>query len=147
KNKERFADGEPVPASLARSCPRSFDFVRIAHCAQDDGEGGCALMRLPRERGHRKNCSACFRNSVQTYSQDSALDHHSKSAGRVFFGPAGDQALDYLSEAGDAGSDLVDRRVRIAEPETVYEATVDVVHRSRNDRDPAFDTAQKKLDG
>jgi hypothetical protein len=26
----------PVPASLPGSCPRSFDFVRDAHCAQDD---------------------------------------------------------------------------------------------------------------
>src|SRR5208282_1566229 len=36
KTKERFANAEPVPASLARSCPRSFDFVRGAHFSQDD---------------------------------------------------------------------------------------------------------------
>ncbi len=34
----RHQPPEPVPASLARSCPRSFDFVRIAHLAQDDGK-------------------------------------------------------------------------------------------------------------
>src|SRR5208282_2074387 len=36
KTKERFANAEPVPGSLARTCPRSFDFVRVAHFAQDD---------------------------------------------------------------------------------------------------------------
>src|SRR5262249_33838764 len=35
---ERFADEEPVPGSLARTCPRSFGFVRVAHFAQDDTE-------------------------------------------------------------------------------------------------------------
>jgi hypothetical protein len=36
QNKERFANKEPVPASLARSCPRSLDFVRDAHFVRDD---------------------------------------------------------------------------------------------------------------
>ena len=36
RGKERFAYEEPVPASLARSCPRSFDFARVARFAQDD---------------------------------------------------------------------------------------------------------------
>jgi len=34
KTKERLANTEPVPASLARR--GSFDFVRVAHFAQDD---------------------------------------------------------------------------------------------------------------
>jgi hypothetical protein len=38
-------DEEPEPASLVRSCPRSFDFVRVAHfahLAQDDTHApGC----------------------------------------------------------------------------------------------------------
>ncbi len=32
----RFGTEEPVPASLTRSCPRPFDFVRVAHFAQGD---------------------------------------------------------------------------------------------------------------
>lgn len=34
---------EPVPASLLRSCPRSFDCVRAAHFAQDDRKPMCFL--------------------------------------------------------------------------------------------------------
>ncbi|MGO9601853.1 MAG: hypothetical protein ACLQAT_00345 [Candidatus Binataceae bacterium] len=37
--KERFANREPVPGSLARTCPEArshVDFVRVAHFAQDD---------------------------------------------------------------------------------------------------------------
>jgi hypothetical protein len=46
--RKRFADEEPVPASLARSCPRSFDFVRVAHFAQDD-KGGRELSGMTKE--------------------------------------------------------------------------------------------------
>src|SRR5208282_2437068 len=37
--KERFANAEPVPGSLTRTCPEArshVDFVRVAHFAQDD---------------------------------------------------------------------------------------------------------------
>src|SRR5579872_3030466 len=40
-SKERFANGEPVPAPLTRCGPRSFDCVRAAHHAHDDGERAC----------------------------------------------------------------------------------------------------------
>jgi len=43
---DRFAIAEPVPASLARSCPRSFDCVRVAHFAQDDTDAGRTTHRL-----------------------------------------------------------------------------------------------------
>jgi hypothetical protein len=33
---ERFAAAEPEPASLPRSDPRSFDFIRVAYSAWDD---------------------------------------------------------------------------------------------------------------
>jgi len=36
QTKERFANKEPVPASLARSYPRSLNFVRGAHFVRDD---------------------------------------------------------------------------------------------------------------
>src|ERR1700683_600373 len=39
KAEERCADKKPVPAWLTRSCPRSFDYARVAHCAQDDNRG------------------------------------------------------------------------------------------------------------
>jgi hypothetical protein len=33
-------DEEPVPASLSRSCPRSFRVASVARYGQDDGVGG-----------------------------------------------------------------------------------------------------------
>src|SRR5262244_1749653 len=52
---ERFADREPVPGSLARTCPRSFGFVRVAHFAQDDAERHSLIMHRPPEgKGDRK---------------------------------------------------------------------------------------------
>src|SRR5262249_42469499 len=65
---QRFADEEPVPGSLARTCPRSFGFVRqflrrscssgllassSAHFAQDDTERHSLTMQRSPQRGRR----------------------------------------------------------------------------------------------
>jgi hypothetical protein len=51
----------PVPASLTGSCPRSFDFVRDAHFAQDDGR------RESENEPERKLLEAVLEDAIQCW--------------------------------------------------------------------------------
>ena len=52
------ADSEPVPASLARCCPRSFRSASVARSGQDDGEEiGCGDLEPSEVLPLRERCS------------------------------------------------------------------------------------------